>query len=108
MRVRCSIRRIRESRGLALREVARRTGIAPGALSLIETGHQLPTRDQARQLARALDTTVIAFWPTRVLDALVPDDKPRACATCGQPLPLDARQNRRHHNGCRRHERTRP
>lgn len=46
-------RPLRESLGLTLREVARRTGINPGRLSLIERG--LPaTPDEARVLREQL------------------------------------------------------
>ena len=52
-------RPLRESLGLSLREVARRTGINPGRLSIIERG--VPASpDEAERLRRALTAEVLA------------------------------------------------
>ena len=47
------IRQIRLAAGLTLREVARRTGINPGRLSIIERGVS-PTDDEAARILAAL------------------------------------------------------
>ncbi len=47
------LRQIRIAAGLSLREVARRTNINPGRLSIIERG-VTPTDDEARRISLAL------------------------------------------------------
>ena len=46
-------RSLRQATGLSLREVARRTGINPGRLSVIERG-LIPTEDEARLIRECL------------------------------------------------------
>ena len=48
------LRQVRIAAGLTLREVARRTGINPGRLSIIERGVS-PTDDEARRIVEALN-----------------------------------------------------
>lgn len=47
------LRALREGAGLSLREVARRAGINPGRLSIIERGVE-PTADEMRRIAAAM------------------------------------------------------
>ena len=50
------LRQIRLAAGLTLREVARRSGVNPGRLSIIERGVP-PTPDEATAILAALTTT---------------------------------------------------
>lgn len=52
------VRAWREYRGLSLRQLAERSGVAPGFLSEIENGMKTGSVDTLRALATALDTTV--------------------------------------------------
>ena len=44
----------REATGLSMREVARRIGMNPGVLSMIETKRMVPTASEAEAILRAL------------------------------------------------------
>lgn len=92
------MRRQREARGVALREVARLTGITAGELSRFERGHQIPSDQQAVALAPFYGP-LIDLYPRRVLDALAPD---QTCRACGRPLAPDATAARRYHPDCPR------
>lgn len=50
---------LRESTGLSLREIARRTDINPGRLSVIERG-LIPTEDEAARLRAVLGAAILA------------------------------------------------
>ena len=48
------LRQLRESKGLTLREVSRRSGINPGRLSIIERG-VAPTPDEVAKILAAFE-----------------------------------------------------
>lgn len=52
-----NIRARRKEHGLSLRELARRVGVSPSALSQIENGHSRPSVDTLYELARQLGVT---------------------------------------------------
>ena len=52
------LRQIRLAAGLSLREVARRTGVNPGRLSIIERGVP-PTTEEAAAILAALQVEVL-------------------------------------------------
>lgn len=49
---------LRESTGLSLREIARRTSINPGRLSVIERG-LIPTEEEAQRLRTVLGAAIL-------------------------------------------------
>lgn len=48
-------RKLREARGISLSELARRTGINKGHVSMIETRRMVPHPHEARAILAALD-----------------------------------------------------
>lgn len=66
------LRKVREGKGLGLREAARRMRISPQFLSDIELGHRLPGDGT---YAAMVDLLGIEFTPERP-----------TCPTCNQPL----------------------
>ncbi len=69
-----SIRELRKSRGLLIREVAAELGIDPSLLSRIERGDKRPTRAQVVQLSEILDANrsdlLADYLSERVVNAL--------------------------------------
>jgi transcriptional regulator with XRE-family HTH domain len=69
-----SIRELRKSRGLLIREVAADLGIDPSLLSRIERGDKRPTRAQVVQLSEILDADrsdlLADYLSERVVSAL--------------------------------------
>ena len=61
------LRQIRMAAGLTLREVARRSGVNPGRLSIIERGVP-PSVEEATAILAALQVTPITESELRVLD----------------------------------------
>lgn len=57
-RVGRKVRSIRESRDMSLRELARRTGMAPANASKLETGKHEPKLETLARIASALGTTL--------------------------------------------------
>ncbi len=57
-RVGRKVRSIRESRGMSLRELARRTGMAPANASKLETGKHEPKLETLERVASALGTSL--------------------------------------------------
>ena len=53
---------LREERGFSLREVARRSGVSPANLSLIENGRISPTLASLRKILEALGYTFTEFF----------------------------------------------
>jgi DNA-binding XRE family transcriptional regulator len=51
----------REKRGMGLRDLARRAGMSPAHLSMLERGQRNGSLDTLRRLATALDTTIDAL-----------------------------------------------
>jgi transcriptional regulator with XRE-family HTH domain len=66
-----TIRHLRETRGLLLREVAAKMEIDPSLLSRVENGAKRPTRDQVVELASILqqdkDALLIQYLGERVV-----------------------------------------
>jgi transcriptional regulator with XRE-family HTH domain len=58
------LRALREARGLTIRALASRSGLAINTLSLIEHGRTSPSVSTLQQLARALETPITAFFAT--------------------------------------------
>ncbi len=77
------VRTQRSEVGLSLRELARKLGISPSALSSIETGKTLPTVSTLLAIARELRTP---------LDALLPPPAPGAPPRAGRAR-LDERSS---------------
>ena len=63
------LRRLREDRGLALREIAHATGIDLATVNKLEQGVRLPTQGQCAELARYFGESEAA-WEARRLAAL--------------------------------------
>ena len=53
-----NLKRIRQSRNMTQRELARETGIKPTTLNNYETGRRFPNEEKLVNLANALDCTV--------------------------------------------------
>jgi len=56
-----TLQRARTNSSLTLRALAKRTGIAPANLSVIENGHRDPTATTAERVARALGVELVAL-----------------------------------------------
>lgn len=56
------LRRLRQARGMSIRALARATGLAPSLISQVERGIVTPSIVSLRNLAKALDTPVFAFF----------------------------------------------
>ena len=56
------IREIRTAQGMSLRDLARRSGLSPNTVSLIERGENSPTVSSLHLLATALDTSIADFF----------------------------------------------
>jgi transcriptional regulator with XRE-family HTH domain len=56
-----NIRRLRELRGITLRELAQKTDLSAGFLSQIENGKNVPSLSTAKKIADVLSTTVGAL-----------------------------------------------
>ena len=73
-----TVRELRESRGMLLREVAAKLEIDPSFLSRVENGTKRPTREQVVQLASVLhedkDTLLIQYLGERVVYELRDDE----------------------------------
>ena len=57
------LRRLREERGLAKKELARRAGLSPRAVIFLEANAREPSASTLLALARALGVSVSAFFP---------------------------------------------
>lgn len=98
MRIRTHLRRIRAEAGLSLGDVAARTGVAKGELSMFERGHYIPRQEQVGPLAVVYGPAQ-RWWPATVWRAISPDL--RRCVDCGEELDPGDRLNRVRHEGCR-------
>ena len=56
------LKQLRESTGLSIRELARRSGVSHVAISLIERGRSSPSVSSLKSILDALDTTLSAFF----------------------------------------------
>ncbi|WP_440851353.1 cupin domain-containing protein [Salinisphaera sp. SWV1] len=56
------LKQLRRSRGLSIREVARRSGISHVSISLIERGRHSPSISLLKSVLDALETTLSAFF----------------------------------------------
>lgn len=65
------IRQVRKTRGLTLQQVARKVGLTPGAISLIEHGRSNPSVGTLKRIADALGITVGSLF-----DSAPPVDSP--------------------------------
>lgn len=65
MRVATNLRAIRAAADLSLREVTDVVGIAPGTLSMLERGRQLPADDQVAALELVYGPSE-TWWPDNV------------------------------------------
>lgn len=63
------IRELRTHRGISLRELARRAGLSPGFLSLVERGRSSLALTSLRKIAQALDADVGSFFADGPPDA---------------------------------------
>ena len=54
-----TLRELRAERLFSIRELARRAGVAPSTIFLIEAGRTIPRQRVARQIAEALDAAPI-------------------------------------------------
>jgi transcriptional regulator with XRE-family HTH domain len=59
-----AIRKLRKERGLALRDLSRRSGLSTGFLSLVERGLSSPALTSLQAIAKALETNVTTFFKT--------------------------------------------
>jgi transcriptional regulator with XRE-family HTH domain len=99
MRVRTHLRRYRLQRGLSISDVAARTGLAKGEISMLERGHAIPRDDQVDRM-RPVYGSPLGWYPPTVFRALLPDLAD--CPGCGDELDPDASGARRYHNdACR-------
>lgn len=63
------LRQLRQSRGLSIREVARRCGISHVSISLIERGRHSPSVSSLKSVLEALETTLSAFFSDPLPDS---------------------------------------
>lgn len=87
----------RRELGFSIRDVVRRTGIAPGDISLIERGYLIPTHEQAVALMRVYGDPD-DWYPATVWRAFDADLSRRVCPGCDEPLEPDASKGRRYHD----------
>ena len=85
-------RRVRESQGLTLTEVAATAGISAGMLSRLETGHVTPSLDTLVALAGALGVR-----PALLLQGVGADEEGAQRVPAGQGLEVVRRGTRRGH-----------
>lgn len=57
-RIHLIIKHLREQRGLSAAEVARKSGISPSAISMIESAKRFPSTPILKKLALTLSTTI--------------------------------------------------
>ncbi len=92
-----NLRRLREARGITLRELAERSHLAINTLSLIENEHTSPSVSTLQQLARALEVPVTAFFEgdsaPRAVAYVRSDSRPRASIDNGVLEDLGAGAN---------------
>jgi transcriptional regulator with XRE-family HTH domain len=99
VRIRCYLRPIRQSLALSIDEVAARTGLAKGEISMIERGHSVPRDDQLESL-RSVYGDPGGWYPPTVARALLRDLAD--CPGCGDELEPWASGARRYHDdSCR-------
>lgn len=55
------IKRVRDQKGMTLRDVARRAGVSPTLISDIERGKTSPTIKSLAKISSALDETIVTF-----------------------------------------------
>lgn len=81
------LRRLRAERGLSIRALAERSGLAVNTLSLIENGRSSPSVSTLQMLAQALSVPMCAFFdtdqPRRELVFLAAASRPRAAFAHG-------------------------
>lgn len=89
-----NLRRLREERGITIRELAEQSGLAINTLSMIENGHSSPSVSTLQQLAAALQIPITAFFETPVAPRSVAyvrrDCRPRAAIDFGMLEDLGA------------------
>lgn len=56
------VRALRKARGIGRAELAAKIGVTPSALTHLENGHRLITRERAEQLAAALECEMIDLF----------------------------------------------
>lgn len=81
MRLRCRLREIREhmprrddGKPVTLTDIARRSGVSVGQLSLLERGIALPADSQLAALERAYGATIDTWYAPKVLLVLEEDE----------------------------------
>lgn len=62
MRISSQIQRLRLQNQFSIREIAARTGLRPGFVSLLEEGEEIPTLEVLQQLATALGVPLYEFF----------------------------------------------
>lgn len=86
-----ALRRLRQARGLSLRNLAALTYLSKSSLSEIENGRKSPSRDTARHLDRALEAGgVLVDMVTDAPTVGTPDDCDRIGHVLTHPHRLDA------------------
>ncbi|HWQ84468.1 MAG TPA: helix-turn-helix domain-containing protein [Anaerolineales bacterium] len=82
-----NLRRLREERGITIRELAEQSGLAVNTLSLIENGKTSPSVSTLQQLAAALVTPITAFFEAPAAPQSIAfvrkDHRPRAAIELG-------------------------
>jgi len=84
------LRRLRQSRGLSLRDLARVTYFSKSMLSELENGHKSPSVETAQHLDRALEAGgELAAMVIAAPIVTTPDDDARVDYVLGHPTQLD-------------------
>lgn len=82
-----NLRRLRDERGLTLRTLAEKSGLAINTLSLIEKGKSSPSVSTLQQLATAFEVPITVFFeaqaPRERVAYVKADHRPRASFDCG-------------------------
>lgn len=56
------VRRLRQARGLTLRDLAAKAGVSPGLLSQVERGRIDPSLETLRRVGKALDASIFSLF----------------------------------------------
>jgi transcriptional regulator with XRE-family HTH domain len=72
------IRRRRQERELTIVQLAAKAGMAPSAISQIETGRRTPNSASVIKLAQALQVEVAELYPKKAQSPLPLEEQPRA------------------------------
>ena len=70
-----SMRKVRKSKGVSQKELARRTRLSIARIAEIERLKRVPTYDEADKIADALDSTISDILPQKVYEKIVPKIK---------------------------------